>query len=248
MKDDEIIVTGATKCFKPVTSFDRLQKILDECISNKQYTSDSIMDYIRKYTRYLSKCNGADIPYPVMMESDVRIMHDEVVKPITKEIFKTLILRGTNVYDRNGRMYLLDSLHGFDPDTLYIRPRACGRNFWVATKLLGLQPQSFSIDEFPTPPKPITTVQLKSVIYWNNSHMDYLKDIRVKDGRLSHVWENEQLFNYCTNDISSIDQAMLDTLRMFGHGVTEKGYITGPNFNEDKKRLERFIKKGKRKK
>lgn len=242
MRDDEIILTGATKCFKPVTSFDRLQKIVDEYVSNKRYTNDSIMDYIRKDTRYLSKCNDGVVCGVI---ADDR---GEVVKPITREIFEKIILRGTNVYDRNGRMYLLDSMHGFDPYTLYIRPRAYGRNFWVAMKLLGLQPRSFSIDEFPTPPKPITTVQLKSVIYWDLSHVDYLKDISVKDGRLSHVWENEQLFNYCANDISPIDQAMLDTLRMFGHGLTEKGYITGPNFNEDKKRLERFIKKGKKKK
>ena len=61
MKDeDEYLMTGATKNFKPSQAYDRLQKIIDECVSNKQYTEDSILDainedYFKSEDNYLMK-------------------------------------------------------------------------------------------------------------------------------------------------------------------------------------------------
>ena len=230
IRDPEIdILTGCTQNFKPSQAYDRLRRITDEWVSNKQYTEDSILDAINE-DYFKSKNNYLMKPYEV---DPKRLLISNVC---------------SHDWDKPFPVINQKDMTGFDPNIIYIKPRGYGMKFWIAAKLLGSQPQSFSIDEFPMYKEPVTTVQLRSVIHWDHSHTDYLKDIGVKDGRLYHVWEDGQLFNYRTIDISPIDRAILDTLKTFGHEITEKCCITGPNFNEDKKRLERFIKKGKRKK
>ena len=274
---DDDIVTGATQNFKPNQEFDRLQQIVNECVSNRQYTEDSILDainedYFKSEDNYLMKprevdpkrllisnvCSRRDWdkPFPVMMESDIRRMREDVIKPVTKEIFDKLVSRGTNVYDRNGRMFLLDSMPGFTPDKLYIHyPRTNGKVYkswlWLNELIRAISddpypPQSYSIDVFPIYPKPIASVQLKSVIFWDAGDQDYLSNLKARDSQAKQLWMDENVRNYHFND-SPIADMVLDTLGIFGPELIEKGVITAPNFNEDKKRLERVIKRRKKK-
>lgn len=272
---DDDIVTGATQNFKPNQEFDRLQQIVNECVSNRQYTEDSILDvinedYFKSEDNYLMKprevdpkrllisnvCSrrGWDMPYPIMMESDIRRMREDVVKPVTKEIFDKLVSRGTNVYDRNGRMFLLDSMPGFTPDKLYIHyPRSNSKVYkswlWLneLIRAMSYPPQSYSIDEFPIYPKPITTVQLKSVIFWDAGDQDYLSNLKARDSRFKQLWMDENVRNYHFNDSPIADMA-LDLLATLGPDINSAYGMSTPNLNNiEKKKLERVIKRRKKK-
>ena len=167
--EDDYLLTGATKNFKPNQEFDRLQKIVDESVSNEQYTEDSILDYINED------------------------------------------------YFKSEDNYLM--------------------------KLLGMDVQSYSIDEFPMLPEPITTVQLYDVIHWNHVHINYTFGLKAKDCRARYALE--ELIGY--NDLSPISRMIVDSLKVNGPEMLKQGKSVGPNFNEDKKRLERVINRRKKK-
>ena len=110
-----------------------------------------------------------------------------------------------------------------------------------------MEARSYSIDEFPAPPKPITTVQLYDVIHmhWNKPN---LSDIKAHDFRYGKMWEDQELINYATGDVSPIAKMTLESLAAIGPNIP-KTFLKAPNLNNnDKKALERVIKKGRKRK
>lgn len=229
--DEDIIVAGATQNFKQSQEYDKIKEIIEKYWSDEEYPEvENILDAIN--------------------EDYFKSEDNYLMKPCEVDPKRLLI---SNVCSRNWDkpfpvMTELDSMSGFQPNTLYIRPRAFGRTYksslWIRLLALGLDHQSYSIDESTIPSKPITTVQLKSVIHWGHSHPNYLEDIKIKDNKVHHALE--ELVGY--NDLSPISQMIVDSFKVAGPEMLKQGKLVGPNFNEDKKRLERSIKNRRKKK
>ena len=96
--------------------------------------------------------------------------------------------------------------------------------------------------------KPETDIDLNSVIYMTWPTPD-LTDLKAHDFRYGKMWEDQMLINYATGDVSPIDRMALEGLATFGPELMDKGILTAPNLNNnDKKLLERVIKKGRKRK
>jgi len=76
-----------------------------------------------------------------------------------------------------------------------------------------------------------------------------ISDMKAHNFRYGKMWQDQALINYAAEDVSHIDTIILDSLATFGSDINSEYGLSTPNLNDiDKKKLERVIKKGKRKK
>ena len=131
-------------------------------------------------------------------------------------------------------------------DKVYITvPR--GRKSWLWLKLWALQ-KSYEINlvrDLEIPPS--TKVDLKSVIHMRWPKQD-LSNLKAHNFRYGKMLDDQALINYATGDCSHIDMMILDSLATFGPDINSGYGLSAPNLNDiDKKKLERVIKRRKKK-
>lgn len=154
----------------------------------------------------------------------------------------------TEASDRNGRIWKRECMKKILNDQIYLTvPR--GHKSWLWLKLLEMQLQkSYEINvaqTFNTPPS--TEVDLKSVIHMRWPKQD-LSNLKAHDFRYGKMWQDQALINYATGDVSHIDTTILDSLATFGPDINSGYGLSTPNLNDiDKKKLERVIKRRKKK-
>lgn len=151
----------------------------------------------------------------------------------------------TEAPDRNGRIWKTEVLKGFMNNKIYLTtPR--GHKSWLWLKLLELQ-KSYEVrlqNTLGTPPS--TKFELKSVIHmrWPKPNMSNLK----RNFRYGKMMDDQALINYAGGDVSHIDMMILDSLATFGPDINSGYGMSTPNLNDiDKKKLERVIKRRKKK-
>lgn len=122
-----------------------------------------------------------------------------------------------------------------------------GHKSWLWLKLLELQ-KSYEVNlvqTLETPPS--TKVDLKSVIHMKWPKQD-LSDLKAHDFRYGKMWHDQALINYAAGDVSHIDMMIYGSLAAFGPDINSGYGLSTPNLNDiDKKKLERVIKRRKRK-
>ena len=74
-----------------------------------------------------------------------------------------------------------------------------------------------------------------------------MSDLKAHDFRYGKMWQDQELINYATGDVSHIDTMILDSLATFGPDINSAYGLSTPNLNVDKKKLERVIKRRKKK-
>jgi hypothetical protein len=119
---------------------------------------------------------------------------------------------------------------------------------WLWLKILEMQLQkSYEINlvqALATPPS--TKVDLKSVIYMKWPKQD-LSDLKAQGFRYDTIWQ-DQAINYAAMDISHINTIDLESFRMLDSDINSGYGLSTPNLNDiDKKKLERVIKRRKKK-
>lgn len=271
---DEIIVTGATKNFKPNQEFDRLQKIVDkpypvmmpEDVKTMKGVSD---EFMRKFREYVSEELGEpshptitidSIPDNIREEAETEalIYGDCYILTGATKNFKVqqtcdklealYDILDTEGPDRNGRIWKREFMNKILNNRVFLTaPR--GHKSWLWLKLLEMELQkSYEINlvqTLETPPS--TKVDLKSVIYMKWPKQD-LSNLKAHDFRYGKMWQEQALINYATGDVSHIDMAILDSLATFGPDIHSGYGLSTPNLNDiDKKKLERVIKRRKKK-
>lgn len=152
----------------------------------------------------------------------------------------------TEAPDRNGRIWKREALKGFMNNKIYLTPPR-GHKSWLWLKLLELQ-KSYEINVVQTlNAPPSTKVDLKSVIHMRWPKQD-LSNLKAHDFRYGKMWQDQELINYATGDVSHIDKTILDSLATFGPDINSGYGLSTPNLNDiDKKKLERVIKRRKKK-
>ena len=153
---------------------------------------------------------------------------------------------GTEAPDRNGRIWKRECMKKIlNNQTFLTVPR--GHKSWLWLKLLELQ-KSYEINVAQTlNAPPSTKVDLKSVIYMKWPKQD-LSNLKAHDFRYGKMWQDQELINYATGDVSHIDRTILDSLATFGPDINSGYGLSTPNLNDiDKKKLERVIKRRKKK-
>lgn len=160
-----------------------------------------------------------------------------------KVLSDILSIEGT---DRNGRIWTRKVIEDILNNRIYlITPRA--RKSWLWLKFLELQ-KSYEVKLQKTLGSPPSTkFELKSVI-----HMTWpkpaLSNLKARDFRYGKMWQDQELINYATGDVSHIDMLILDSLATFGPDINSRYGLSTPNLNDiDKKKLERVIKRRKKK-
>lgn len=148
--------------------------------------------------------------------------------------------------DRNGKIWKGEFIKKIlNNQAFLIAPR--GQKTWLWLKLLELQ-KSYEINlvqALETPPS--TKVDLKSVIHMRWPKPD-LSNLKAHDFRYGKMWQDQALINYATGDVSHIDRMILDSLATFGPDINSGYGLSTPNLNDtDKKKLERVIKRRKKK-
>lgn len=94
---------------------------------------------------------------------------------------------------------------------------------------------------------PSTKVDLKSVIHMRWPKQD-LSNLKLRAFRYGKVLQDQALINYATGDCLHIDMMILDSLATFGPDINSGYGLSTPNLNDiDKKKLERVIKRRKKK-
>ena len=147
--------------------------------------------------------------------------------------------------DRNGRIWQKELLAKQLMKPLWMIPPRHHKS-WMWMKLL--QMQSFEIQQRALMNPPSTKWDINSVIHMHWPTPD-LTDLKAHDFRYGKMWEDQMLINYATGDVSPIDRMALEGLATFGPELMDKGILTAPNLNNnDKKLLERVIKKGRKRK
>lgn len=154
----------------------------------------------------------------------------------------------TEAADRNGRIWKREFMKKALNNQIFLTvPR--GHKSWLWLKLLEMQLQkSYEINlvqTLETPPS--TKVDLKSVIHMRWPKQD-LSNLKAHDFRYGKMWKDQELINYATGDVSHIDTMILDSLAAFGPDINSGYGLSTPNLNDiDKKKLERVIKRRKKK-
>lgn len=154
----------------------------------------------------------------------------------------------TEAPDRNGRIWKREFMNKILNNRVFLTaPR--GHKSWLWLKLLEMELQkSYEINlvqTLETPPS--TKVDLKSVIHMRWPKPD-LSDLKAHDFRYGKMWQDQALINYATGDVSHIDMTILDSLATFGPDINSGYGLSTPNLNDiDKKKLERVIKRRKKK-
>lgn len=147
--------------------------------------------------------------------------------------------------DRNGRIWQKELLAKQLMKPIWMIPPRHHKS-WMWMKLL--QMQSFEIQQRALMNPPSTKWDINSVIHMHWPTPD-LTDLKAHDFRYGKMWEDQMLINYTTGDVSPIDRMALEGLAAFGPELMDKGILTAPNLNNnDKKLLERVIKKGRKRK
>ena len=152
----------------------------------------------------------------------------------------------TEAPDRNGRIWKRECMKKILNNQTFITvPR--GHKSWLWLKLLELQ-KSYEINVAQTlNAPPSTKVDLKSVIHMRWPKQD-LSNLKARDFRYGKMWQDQELINYATGDVSHIDRMILDSLATFGPDINSGYGLSTPNLNDiDKKKLERVIKRRKKK-
>lgn len=154
----------------------------------------------------------------------------------------------TEAADRNGRIWKREFMKKALNNQIFLTvPR--GHKSWLWLKLLEMQLQkSYEINlvqTLKTPPS--TKVDLESVIHMRWPKQD-LSNLKAHDFRYGKMWQDQELINYATGDVSHIDTMILDSLAAFGPDINSGYGLSTPNLNDiDKKKLERVIKRRKKK-
>jgi hypothetical protein len=153
----------------------------------------------------------------------------------------------TESSDRNGRVWKREFMKKILNNQIFLTvPR--GHKSWLWLKILEMQLQkSYEVNlvqSLETPPS--TKVDLKSVIHMRWPKQD-MSDLKAHDFRYGKMWQDQELINYATGDVSHIDTMILDSLAAFGPDINSAYGMSTPNLNIDKKKLERVIKRRKKK-
>ena len=154
----------------------------------------------------------------------------------------------TEATDRNGRIWKRECMKKILNNQIFLTvPR--GHKSWLWLKILEMQLQkSYEVNlvqSLETPPS--MKVDLKSVIHMRWPKQD-LSDLKAHDFRYGKMWQDQALINYATGDVSHIDTMILDSLATFGPDINSGYGLSTPNLNDiDKKKLERIIKRRKKK-
>lgn len=150
--------------------------------------------------------------------------------------------------DRNGRVWKREFMNKILNNRVFLTaPR--GHKSWLWLKLLEMElKKSYEIRVCQTLNEPPSTkVDLKSVIHMRWPKPD-LSDLKAHDFRYGKMWQDQALINYATGDVSHIDKVILDSLAAFGPDINSGYGLSTPNLNDiDKKKLERVIKRRKKK-
>lgn len=150
--------------------------------------------------------------------------------------------------DRNGRIWKRECMKKIlNNQTFLTVPR--GHKSWLWLKLLEMELQkSYEINlvqTLETPPS--TKWDINSVIHMRWPKQD-LSNLKARDFRYGKMWQDQELINYATGDVSHIDKTILDSLATFGPDINSAYGLSTPNLNDiDKKKLERVIKRRKKK-
>ena len=154
----------------------------------------------------------------------------------------------TEAPDRNGRIWKRECMEKIlNNKILLTAPR--GRKSWLWLKLLEKELQkSYEINLTQSlETTPSTKADLKSVIHMRWPKQD-LSNLKAHDFRYGKMWQDQALINYATGDVSHIDMVILNSLATFGPDINSGYGLSTPNLNDiDKKKLERVIKRRKRK-
>jgi hypothetical protein len=154
----------------------------------------------------------------------------------------------TEATDRNGRVWKREFMKKVLNNQIFLTiPR--GHKSWLWLKLLEMQLQkSYEINLVQTLESPPSTkVDLKSVIYMKWPKPD-LSDLKAQGFKYDTMWQDPALINYATMDISHINTISLESLRMLDSDINSGYGLSSPNLNDiDKKKLERVIKRRKKK-
>ena len=122
-----------------------------------------------------------------------------------------------------------------------------GRKSWLWLKLWALQ-KSYEINlvrDLEIPPS--TKVDLKSVIHMRWPKQD-LSNLKARNFRYGKMLQDQALIDYATGGFSHIDMMILDSLDTFSPDINSGYGLSTPNLNDiDKKKLERVIKRRKKK-
>lgn len=185
-----------------------------------------------------------------MMEDDINYMHENVVKPITNKMLTTLF---SDSPDINGRVWkkencskLLYDRYGNGYYIMAGSSRCIPGKTWLWLDMLMERlryDRSLEISHIRCDNVMEKEIDINSVIHWNHSHPDYLKCIKVR----YNMWKDLREFK-CVMNPSPIQTTILESLGRFLPNMIDKGVLTTPNINvDDKKKLERVIKRRKKK-
>ena len=154
----------------------------------------------------------------------------------------------TEAADRNGRIWKREFMKKALNNQIFLTvPR--GHKSWLWLKLLEMQLQkSYEINLVQTLESPPSTKwDINSVIHMRWPKPD-LSNLKAHDFRYGKMWQDQELINYATGDVSHIDTMILDSLAAFGPDINSGYGLSTPNLNDiDKKKLERVIKRRKKK-
>ena len=145
--------------------------------------------------------------------------------------------------DRNGRVWQKELLMKQLMKPMWMIPPRHHKS-WMWMKLL--QMQSYEIQQRTLMNPPSTKWDINSVIHMRWPKSD-LSDLKAHDFRYGKMWEDQALINYAAGDVH-IDTMILDSLATFGPDINSGYGLSTPNLNDiDKKKLERVIKRRKKK-
>ena len=145
--------------------------------------------------------------------------------------------------DRNGRVWQKELLMKQLMKPMWMIPPRHHKS-WMWMKLL--QMQSYEIQQRTLMNPPSTKWDINSVIHMRWPKSD-LSDLKAHDFRYGKMWEDQALINYAAGDVH-IDTVILDSLATFGPDINSGYGLSTPNLNDiDKKKLERVIKRRKKK-
>lgn len=232
-------------------------------IPRETITIDSIPENVREKAEHDAVLYGDSFIIPVRYKDLYDIWIDSIRDPeiniltgCTKNFklqqtcdqLESLVdILDTEAADRNGRIWKREFMKKARNNQIFLTvPR--GHKSWLWLKLLEMQLQkSYEINlvqALATPPS--TKVDLKSVIYMKWPKQD-LSDLKAHGFRYDTMWQ-DQAINYAAMDISHINTIDLESYRMLDSDINSGYGLSTPNLNDiDKKKLERVIKRRKKK-
>ena len=134
--------------------------------------------------------------------------------------------------DRNGMIWQRDLLMREMKGPVYLIPPRHHKS-WLWLKFLEMQ--SYEIQHKPLVIPPSRHLDLYSVIHMRWPKPD-LSDLKPEVGKMDDI----MVMDYITNTFGPIDQMTMNTFMKHWPELVKK---PGPNLNQDKKKLERAIKK-----